>query len=83
MRATDSEAMRYAKGPDRGPFAYCRRFHGSGDESFACVWIDDLGGLLLLRPDAAAMGGLLESIAVAVHGQNADVVSESVQQRAS
>ena len=53
------------KGPDRGPFAYRRRRCGSGGGNFARVGIDDLGGLVLLRPgDAAATGGLLETIAV-------------------
>lgn len=42
------------------------------------------GGLVLLRRDgcAPAAGGLLEPIAVAVHGEDADVVSEAVEQRA-
>ena len=51
----------------------------------AGVGIDDLGGgLVLLRPGrrAAAPDRLLEAIAVAVHGQDADVVGEPVQQGA-
>ena len=35
----------------------------------------------MLRPgSAAAVGGLLEAVAVAVHGEDADVVSEPVEQ---
>ena len=40
----------------------------------------------MLRPGggdaAAACGGLLEAVAVAVHGQDADVMGEPVEQRA-
>ena len=38
-------------------------------------------GLVLLRPgSAAAVGGLLEAVAVAVHGEDADVVGEPVEE---
>src|SRR5690606_17473960 len=57
-------------------------FSGSGDGNLAGVGIGDLGGLVLLRPTGAAAGGLLEPVAVAVHGQDADVVGEPVEQRA-
>ena len=45
------------------------------------------GGLVLLRPGlcgdgAAAAGGFLETVAVAVHGEDADVMVEPVEQRA-
>ncbi len=51
----------------------------------AGIGIDDLGGgLVLLRPGrrASASDRLLEAIAVAVHGQDADVVGEPVEQGA-
>jgi hypothetical protein len=39
-------------------------------------------GLVLLRPagGAAAAGRLLEAVAVAIHGQDADVVGQTIQQ---
>ena len=37
----------------------------------------------MLRPGSTAAGGLLEAVAVAVHGQDADVVREPIEQRAS
>ena len=53
--------------------------------NFARFGVDG-GGLVLLHPelggDAAAAGGFLEAVAVAVHGQDADVVGEPVEQRA-
>ena len=41
------------------------------------------GGLVLLRPSsAAAAGGLPEAVAVAVHSEDADVMGETIEQRA-
>ena len=56
----------------------------SGGGDLAGVRVDDLCGLVLLRPGggAAAAGGLLQPVAVAIHRQDADVVSKPVEQRA-
>ena len=59
---------------------------GSAVGDFARIWIDG-GGLVLLclcfaGGGAVATGGLLEAIAVAVHGEDADVVGEPVQESA-
>ena len=43
------------------------------------------GGLVLLRRDSRGVtssGGLFEAVAVAVHGQDVDMVGEPVEQRA-
>ena len=77
-------SQRHGKGPDRGPFHVAVRF-GSADDDVAGVAVDDLGGgLVLLRPGRcpAAADGLLEAVAVAVHGQDADVMGEPVEQGA-
>ena len=59
---------------------------GSDDGGdLAGIRIDGLGaGLVLLRPEcrAAVAGGLFEAIAVAVHGQDRDVVRQAVEQGA-
>jgi hypothetical protein len=48
-------------------------------------WIDGVGGtgLVLLRPGggAASTGGLLQTVAVAVHRQDMDVVRQPIEQR--
>ena len=77
-------ARRHGKGPDRGPFHVGEDFR-SGGRDLAGVGVDAFGGgLVLLCPDRRAPppDGLLEAVAVAVHGQDADVVSEPVQQGA-
>jgi hypothetical protein len=55
-----------------------------GLKYLAGVWVGYDTGLVLLRPSggAAAASRLLEAVAVAVHGQDADVVGEPVEQRA-
>jgi hypothetical protein len=67
-----------------GALSMRRTSSGSTCGDFAGIGIDGLGGLVLLRPDfgAAAAGGLLEPVAVAIHGQNVDVVDQPVEQRA-
>jgi hypothetical protein len=86
QQASDGAVRRQAKGPDPiGPLA-CRRLRSRsacGDP--AGVGIEVFGsGLVLLRrgSDEPTPSGLLETIAVAVHGQDADVVGEPVEQRA-
>ena len=72
-----------ARPPIGGLAARRRQPSRSGLYDFAGLWSGG-GGLVLLRPGgrAAASGGLLEAVAVAVHRQDADVVGEPVQQRA-
>src|SRR5665213_1846586 len=51
-----------SKGPRLGPFVYRLRGFGSGGDDLAGVRVDDIGGLVLLRPaggSAAAISGLL------------------------
>ena len=67
-------------------FANLRLRRVSALDNFAGIWIDG-GGLVLLRPGlsgggTAPAGGFLEAVTVAVHGEDADVVGEPVQERA-
>jgi hypothetical protein len=75
--------MTLSRGTDRAPLDNVRAV-GSGGQDLARVEADELDGLVLLRlgRGAAETGGLPQAIAVAGHGQDADVVGEAVQQRA-
>jgi len=49
--------------------------------NLAGIWIEAFSGMVLVRPaGVAAAGRLFEPIAVAIHGQNADVVREPIEQ---
>jgi hypothetical protein len=81
--ASDGAERRQAKGPDR-PIACGRLRSRSACRDLAGVGIWVLGsGLVLLRRGSGepTPSGLLETIAVAVHGQDADVVGEPVELR--
>jgi len=68
-----------------GALSMSSRGFGSGGGDLAGVGIDGLGGgRLLLRPGRcpAASDRLLEGVTVAVHGQDADVMGEPVEQGA-
>lgn len=69
-----------------GPFPMSQLLLRSGFGDVAGFCGDDFGGgLVLLRRvgrSSAATGGLLEPVAVAVHGQDVDVKGQPVEYRA-
>jgi hypothetical protein len=82
------ERRETARGPI-GPLAVSSALpRGSGFADFAGLGIDGLGdGLVLLCPigpggGTTTSGGLLQAVAVAVHGEDMNVVGQPVEQRA-
>jgi fructose-bisphosphate aldolase class I len=67
-----------------GPLRMSISSFGSGGGDLAGLGIDELcGGLVLLRPGGTApASGLPQAVAVAVHGQDADVVGQPIEQGA-